>query len=94
MHQELSLLFYINSLSSQEPREEGIVTSILQIRKMGLDDVSGASLSSHGYEVEGLRIFTPLPVVSPWAHPDLFIQQMVVVTGVMSLTHWLGAGRP
>lgn len=70
------------------------MTSILQIRKMGLDDVSGACLSSHGYEVEGLRIFTSLPVVSPRAHPALFIQQMLVVTGVMSLTHWLGAGRP
>lgn len=70
------------------------MTSIFQIRKMGLDDVSGACLSSHGYEVEGLSIFTPLPVVSPWAHPDLFIQQMLLVTDVMSLTHWLGAGRP
>ena len=43
MCQELSLLFYINSLSSQESREEGILTSILQIRKMGLDDVWGSS---------------------------------------------------
>lgn len=70
------------------------MTSILQIRKMRLDDVSGACLSSHGYEVEGLRIFTPLPVVSPLALPALFIQQILVLTRVMSLTHWMRAGHP
>lgn len=54
----------------------------------------GACLSSHGYEVEGLRIFTPLPVVSPLALPALFIQQILVLTHVMSLTHWMWAGVP
>ena len=54
----------------------------------------GARLSSHGYKVEGLRIFTLLPVVSPLADSALFIQQILVLTRVMSLTHWMRSGHP
>ena len=42
--------------------------------------------------METLRIFTPFPVVSPLAHPALFIQQILMVTGVRLLTHWSGGG--